>query len=147
MRGPRTRTWSPTLKYSFRTSSSSWCRQIFFDARFNPHFIIYFHFSTSLSSGLTLRSTSRSDKPEFIDAKASSKVTGNCKVKSFVLKMHSRNSQNRISGSASRPPVSPFVLALFATMAAVYVAGRWVQRKMENIWFVFGWWICWINVW
>ncbi|XP_024026947.1 hydroxyproline O-galactosyltransferase HPGT1 [Morus notabilis] len=47
--------------------------------------------------------------------------------------MHSRNSQNRISGSASRPPVSLLFLALFATMAAVYVAGRLWQDAEDRV--------------
>lgn len=47
--------------------------------------------------------------------------------------MHSRNSQNRISGSASRPPIPPLFLALLATMAAVYVAGRLWQDAEERV--------------
>ena len=87
------------------------------------HSFIYLFISFQLHFcwALTPWSNSRSHKPEFTDATAS-------KTHWIVLwhTMHSRNSQNRISGSASRPPISPLFLALLATMAAVYVAGRWV---------------------
>ena len=41
-------------------------------------------------------------------------------------KMHSRASQNRLSGSSFGSRISALLLAMFATMATVYVAGRLV---------------------
>ncbi|XP_057969282.1 hydroxyproline O-galactosyltransferase HPGT1-like isoform X2 [Malania oleifera] len=44
--------------------------------------------------------------------------------------MNSRASQNRLTGSALRSPISSLSLAMFATMAAIYVAGRlWMDAE------------------
>ncbi|XP_062074495.1 hydroxyproline O-galactosyltransferase HPGT1-like isoform X2 [Humulus lupulus] len=46
--------------------------------------------------------------------------------------MHSRSSQNRLSGSAPRSRVSPLFLTMLATMATVYVAGRlWQDAEVR----------------
>ncbi|KAL5551910.1 hypothetical protein UlMin_002086 [Ulmus minor] len=50
--------------------------------------------------------------------------------------MHSRPSQNRLSGSASRSRISPLFLSLFAAMATVYVAGRLWQDAEERVYLI-----------
>ncbi|KAF3448659.1 hypothetical protein FNV43_RR09372 [Rhamnella rubrinervis] len=50
--------------------------------------------------------------------------------------MHSRPSQNRLSGSGSVSRISALPFAMFATMAAVYVAGRLWQEAEERVYLI-----------
>ncbi|GMY30474.1 hydroxyproline O-galactosyltransferase HPGT1-like isoform X3 [Fagus crenata] len=50
--------------------------------------------------------------------------------------MHSRASQNRLSGSSFGSRISALLLAMFATMATVYVAGRLWQDAENRVYLI-----------
>ncbi|ONI07329.1 hypothetical protein PRUPE_5G113400 [Prunus persica] len=50
--------------------------------------------------------------------------------------MHSRASQNRLSGSAFHSRISALLLAMLSTMAAIYVAGRLWQDAADRVYLI-----------
>ncbi|BFG31876.1 hypothetical protein CerSpe_181500 [Prunus speciosa] len=50
--------------------------------------------------------------------------------------MHSRASQNRLSGSAFHSRISTLLLAMLSTMAAIYVAGRLWQDAADRVYLI-----------